>query len=75
MKYGYTNESEVPVNMTVTYRELTLLEKLLDAKTDDWRYDEMRTVVKETVREVVDTMSTHYQYEQYSFEKKETDDA
>jgi len=75
MKYGYTNESEVPINMTVTYRELTLLEKLLDAKTDDWRYDEMRTVVKETVREVVNTMSTHYQYEQYSFEKKETDDA
>jgi len=75
MKYGYTNESEVPVHMTVTYRELTLLEKLLDAKTDDWRYDEMRTVVKETVREVANTMSTHYQYEQYSFEKKETDDA
>jgi len=75
MKYGYTNESEVPVNMTVTYRELTLLEKLLDAKTDDWRYDDMRTVVKETVREVVNTMSTHYQYEQYSFEKKEEDNA
>jgi len=75
MKYGYTNESEVPVHMTVTYRELTLLEKLLDAKTDDWRYDDMRTVVKETVREVVNTMSTHYQYEQYSFEKKEEDNA
>jgi len=61
--------------MTITYRELTLLEKLLDKKTDDWRYDEMRTVVKETVREVVSTMSTHYKYEQYRFEKEDTDNA
>jgi len=75
MKYGYTNETEVPIKMTVTFRELTLLLKLLEAKTDDWRYDDMRTVVKETIHEVVEAMSYHYQHEQYKLTQKEEDNA
>lgn len=75
MKYEYTNESEVPVKITVTYRELVLLEKLLSKAEDDWRYGDMRKAVKETIRYVTDAMNCHYQYEQHKLEHKEEDNA
>ena len=70
MKYEYTNENDVPVKMTITYRELVLLEKLLSKQEDDWRYDEMHRDVKDAVKQVTDVMSTHYQFKQYRLEQE-----
>jgi len=74
MKYEYTNENDVPVKMTITYRELVLLENLLSKQGDDWRYGDIHKDVKDAVKQVTDTMSTHYQFKQYRLEQ-ETDNA
>lgn len=75
MKYEYTNESEVPVKVTLTHRELVLLERLLSKQEGDWRYDDMCTAVTETLKQVTESLSNYYQYEQYKLEKKEEDNA
>lgn len=75
MQYNYTNEGDVPVKMTLTHRELVLLEKLLSKQEGDWRYDDMHTAITEIVKQVTESLSNHYQYEQYKLERKEEDDA
>jgi len=75
MQYEYVNESEVPVKITITYRELVLLEKLLSKEEGDWRYSDMRKAVKEAIRHVTDAMNCHYQYEQHKLEQEDTDNA
>ena len=75
MQYNYTNESEVPVKMTLTYRELALLEKLLSKQEGDWRYDDMHTAVTEILEQVTRSLSSHYQYEEYKLDRKEEDNA
>jgi len=70
MKYEYTNENDVPVKITITYRELVLLERLLSKQEGDWRYDEIHGDVKDAVKQVTDAMSTHYQFKQYRLEQE-----
>ena len=64
MKYDYTMETKMPISVTMTYRDLELIHKLLKNKgDDDWRYNELRREVEETIKSASRHANIYYKYQ------------
>ena len=76
MQYEYTLEEDLPIKVTMTYRELQLLDKLLQKEAaQEWRYDTMRQSVRKTLCSAADFASSFYTYQAEFTLNEETDDA
>ena len=64
MQYDYTMETRMPISVTVTYRDLELIHKLLENKgDDDWRYVELRREVQEIIKSASRHANLYYKYQ------------
>lgn len=64
MQYDYTMETRMPISVTVTYRDLELIHKLLENKgDDDWRYVELRREVQEIIKSASRHANIYYKYQ------------
>jgi len=64
MQYDYTMETKMPISVTVTYRDLELIHKLLENKgDDDWRYVELRREVQEIIKSASRHANLYYKYQ------------
>jgi len=76
MQYEYTLEEDLPIKVTMTYRELQLLDKLLQKDAaQEWRYDAMRKSVRKTLCSAADFASSFYAYQAEFALNEETDNA
>jgi hypothetical protein len=64
MKYDYTMETKMPISVTMTYRDLKLMLTLLEnAGDDDWRYNELRREVEETIKSASRHANIYYKHQ------------
>ena len=77
MIYKYTYENDIPVECTLTLRELQLLRKLTveAVKEDGYRYHELNDQLQDAIKRASEVAAVHFTWQKDRIERLEKEEA